>query len=190
MPSNVATVYSHTWWLAPMAPDCLPIACPVCFRWWRLLPCVIVWWVALVRFCLWIPSDSTLAPVLQTLSEALQKPLRRLGRTQACALRYSLIRWWVSTVGLSLPVVTSIRPCPVIAIGIIHILFPVFLLTLHRVVCLRLAWGSYTGTHTLSTWILHLISCGFCGGPLAPHAKPVPTLHPCTTLVRLWITCG
>ena len=80
------------------------------FAWWRLLPCVIVWWVALVRFCPWIPSGSTLTPVLQTLSEALQKPLRRLGRTQACALRYSLIRWWVSTVGLSLPVGSHYTP--------------------------------------------------------------------------------
>jgi hypothetical protein len=107
MPSNVATFESAgvSYSMLPsMAPDCLPFALHRCSRWWRLLPCVIVWWVALVRFRLWIPSDSTLAPSLQTLSEAQQEPLRWLGRTQACALRYSLIRWWVSTFGLSLPV--------------------------------------------------------------------------------------
>ena len=33
-------------------------------------------------------------------------------------------------------------------------------------VSLRVAWGSYTGTHTLSTWILHLTPCVACGKPL------------------------
>jgi hypothetical protein len=121
------------------------------FAWWRLLPCVIVWWIALVRFCPWIPSDSTLAPVLQILSEAQQKPLRWLGRTQACALRYSLIRWWVSTVGLSPPVGYHYTRISEMCNGNFNILFLVFSLTLTRVLCLGLARGTYTGTHTLST---------------------------------------
>ncbi len=105
MLSNVATLLLATGVTCAngsgLSAHCLHL---FAFAWWLLLPCVVVWWVALVRFCPWIPSDSTLAPVLQILSEAQQKPLRWLGRTQACALRYSLIRWWVSTAGLSLPV--------------------------------------------------------------------------------------
>jgi len=128
-----------------------PLAGPCAFAWWRLLPCVVVWWIALVRFCPWIPSDSTLTPLLQTLSEAQQETLRWLGRTQALALRYSLIRWWVSTVGLSLPVGNHYTRIPDMCNGNIHILFHLFFLTLTRVVCLGLARGSYTSPHTLST---------------------------------------
>jgi len=70
------------------------------FAWWRLSLSVSVCGSS------FLPLDtlrSDAHAITRYTSALCYNPPRR-GRTQACALRYSLIRWWVSTVGLSLPV--------------------------------------------------------------------------------------